>query len=238
MNLKDRKNELQKIALDTFSNGGQMYRLIKEGYLDHIIAKINDKKTITNSKAIVKKGFLTGNEQFLDILAELLFYFETNFISLKRKEWYLSCMLENNVPEFLLCKKYWGDNSFIPYFEYNMRKLFVENLYENIKFIYYEYEDFFKKLNISDTMSLENIESVNNLYQFVVDLIWCNCQSNQYALNSVFSNHKYRINDLIKKTDKSFDEASQIIKTNYSIHWDMLISKYNKNIDIVKKLIY
>ncbi len=234
MNKNERKAILKEIALKNFSNGGRIYQLIEDGCFDKIIKKINDEKTFTNSKAIVKKGYLTGNEQFLDILNELIFYFESSFLVLQRKDWFLSCILENKIPEFLLCKKYWGDNNHIPYFQYNMRKLFVENAYNNILYIYDEHTEFFKKLNITKSMDLSELSNVNILYYFIIELIWCNCNSNQYSFNSIFSNYEYNLNKLIKKSKKDYNDANKLVKSNYSIHWEMLIKQYNKNIKTVK----
>lgn len=68
MTLEERKKELKKLALKNAFNGGTIYKMINEGKVDHIIKEINDEKTIPNVTCMVKKGYLTGNEQFLEIL--------------------------------------------------------------------------------------------------------------------------------------------------------------------------
>jgi len=237
MTLNERKEILKEIALNNYSNGGQIYRLINQGYLDHIINKISDENTITNSTAIVKKGYLTGNEQFIDILAELLHWFESDFITLEHKEWQFHNILEKKIPKFLLCKKYWGNNKYIPYYKKNINKLFVENLYINIKYIYEEFEDFFKSVNINKNMSLNNTNDIDTLLKLMKELIWCNYKQSQYSFDYLFSNYKYRIKDFKIKYKKSNLFAENKIYEIYTMHWNILINGYKKNIEIIKKVI-
>ena len=76
MSKKNRKEELKKLLLnESVGSYGRIYQLIQSGKLDKIIDKITDEKTDTKVSSIVKKGYLTGNEQFLDILS--------NFISIE-----------------------------------------------------------------------------------------------------------------------------------------------------------
>ena len=70
MTLNERKEEIKEIALNNYSNGASIYMLVNNNYLDHIINKINDEKTYQNTLSVVKKGYLTGNEQFVDVLNE------------------------------------------------------------------------------------------------------------------------------------------------------------------------
>ena len=236
-NLTKQKQQLKKLALNNYSNGAEMYRLINEGYLDHIIINITEEKTFTNSKAIVKKGYLTGNEQFIDILAEFLHWFGYYLTVLQHKEWYIANIFENTVPNFLLCKKYWGDNKHIPYYKKNMTKIIVKNFYDNVKFVYDEFEDFFIKANITKTMSLNSNEDLDKLLDFMVELVWCNFKYSQHSFDCIFSNYNYRISDMKKKSKKFKERAEQIVYSNYTTHWDILIRRYNKHIEIFKPII-
>lgn len=237
MTLEERKKELKKLALKNVSNGGTIYKMINEGKVDHIIKEINDEKTIPNVTCMVKKGYLTGNEQFLEILSSLLRYFERSFLSLERKEFHFTNMIKEYVPEFLLCKNYWGDNDFIPYYDHNIKKLLVSNVYENIKFVYEEYKEFFKTNGITLNMSLDKEKDVELLYQFVVNLVWCNCVGSQWYFNSVFANYKTRIIDLIDHNNMSEDNATDIVLREYTIHWNRLIDKYNNKIELVNSFL-
>lgn len=237
MLLEERKNELKNIALKEYSNGYLMFYLIDNGDLDHIIQHITDKKTITNSTAIVKKGYLTGNEQFIDILGEVLYWFESSFPPLKRKEQHIRSIFENQIPKFMLCKKYWGDNSFIPYYKKNIKILFVRNFYENIKFIYDQYEDFFYKYNINNNFSLNNNNHLDTIYNFLIEMIWCNYDTGLLSLNYLFSNYHTSIKNFKNRYKKDKGKTNYYVLQDYINHWEHLIHNYNKNIDIIQKLL-
>lgn len=237
MNLEKRKKELIKIALSKYTNGGIIFILINEGNLDHIISKITDEITPTNSKAIIKEGYLTGNEQFISILTGMISYFSSNFITVKHKENALIYILEKTIPNFMLCKNYWGDNSFIPYYTRNMNKLFVKNFYDNIKFIYDEYSDFFKSVNISINLKTNKIKDVNLLLDFMIRLVWCNCTFNQFSIDYIFSNYKFRIEQMKANYKKKRINADYLIYQDYIMHWDSLIKGYKKNIEYIEKIL-
>lgn len=237
MNLEKRKKELIEIAISKYTNGGIIFILINEGHLDHIINKITDEITPTNSKAIIKKGYLTGNEQFINVLSEMISYFSDIFCTIKHKEIALEFILEQTTPNFLLCKKYWGDNSFISYYTKNMNILFVKNFYDNIKFIYYEYFDFFQSINIEDNLKLNKTKDVNLILDFMIKLIWCNCERNQYSINYIFSNYKLYIIKLKNKYKNKRIHKYRLVYDDYIMHWDLLISEYKKNIEHIEKIL-
>lgn len=231
MNLNERKEELKQLALASKSNGAIIFQLINENVLDVVISKINDKKTNTVVTSLVKKGYLTGNEQFIDILSEFIYYYEKWFAPLSNKKVYIALILEKKSPKFLVCKNYWGDNNFIPYYQFNMKKVIVENMYDNIKFIYSEFSDFFKELGIEKRMSLNNIKSLDLLFSFIVGLVWCNYD--EYALFYVFDNYK---NVIAEINNPSFSEQEKITYTyiDFCSKWEILIDNYQKRIEIVR----
>ena len=73
MTLNERKEEIKEIAINNYSNGASIYTLVNNNYLDHIINKITDEKTYPNTLSFVKKGYLTGNEQFVDVIHSTIF---------------------------------------------------------------------------------------------------------------------------------------------------------------------
>lgn len=232
MNLNIRKEELKKIALSEKSNGSVVYQLINDGVLDLVIKKIDDRKTKTIVTSIVKKGYLTGNEQFIDVLCEFIHNFERWFAPLPNKKSYIGLILDYKAPKFLLCKNYWGNNDFIPYYQFNMKKVVVENMYDNIKFIYNEYKDFFKSVGISDRLSLKNSKSLNILFKFMQELVWCNYK--EYALFYVFDNYKNVIKENVSN-ERTIEEIEKNILNSFNIQWDTLISNYQEKINLVKK---
>ena len=66
---KNRKKDLMDLVLKKGSAiNGILYKIIQNGYLDKVINKITDERVKTPTTSITKKGYLTGNEQFLDSL--------------------------------------------------------------------------------------------------------------------------------------------------------------------------
>ena len=51
--------------------------LLEKNILEKLITNINDTKTITNTRCLskTKKGYLTGNEQFLMLLDDFIYMF-------------------------------------------------------------------------------------------------------------------------------------------------------------------
>lgn len=233
MDLKQRKELLKELSLHSKSNGAIIYQLIKDGVLDCVINTIDDRKTKI-FKSVIKKGYLTGNEQFIDILSEFIYNFEKWFAPLCNKKTYIGLILDYKVPKFLLCKNYWGNNDFIPYYQFNMKKIIVENMYDNIKFVYDEYQEFFKSIGISNRMSLKNSKSLNILFKFMQELVWCNYD--EYALFYVFDNYKHIIEDA-PINGKTPEEIKTIIWNSYDVQWDILIKNYLDSVDNIRKIL-
>lgn len=234
MELEVRKNELRELALNSKSNGSMIYQLINDGVLDCVINKIDDRKTKTIVTSLVKKGYLTGNEQFIDILSEYIYNFERWFAPLCNKKAFIGLSLDYKSPKFLLCKNYWGNNVFIPYYQFNMKQTIIANMYDNIKFIYDEYKDFFKSIGISNRMTLKNGKSVEKLFKFMQELIWCNYD--EYALFYAFDNYKHIIEETIIK-EKTAEEIKNIIWNSFDDQWSRLITNYLNKINTVKKIV-
>ena len=232
MSLEERKEVMKQIALEEYNNGGQVYRIIDTGYIDHIIEKVTDKKTKPNVKSVVDRD-LTGEEQFVMLLSETLYYIENSISSLKHVEMNLVNMLEDKVPEYLLSKKYWGDNSNIPYFTYNIKKLMVENFYENIRYMYLDHAEMFKEEGITTDLDLENEEDVELIFQYLVKLVWCN-YDHQFNIGNLFINHNLYGKDIKNKTK---EETEAIVHRYYDSQFDMLEDYYFSRINAVNNLL-
>ena len=235
--LKINNKEIKEIALNNYSNGASIYMLVNNNYLDHIINKINDEKTYPNTLSVVKKGYLTGNEQFVDVLNETLFYFNSCFLPLEHKETHFANLLENYIPQFLLCKKYCGNNKYIPYYRKNMQKLIAKNFYENIKYIYEDYTDFFNNINITNTLTLNTSEELEKIVTLMEEFVWCNCKYKQFSLSYLFTNHKCYEKSIKKRYFNKKLDVKKVVYKDYCMHWEILINQYKKNINYVKKFL-
>ena len=214
MEFVKRKEELKKLALNAGSKGAYVYQLIDSGKIDHIINKLNDKITLTNTKVLpnTMKGYLTGNEQFIDIFVETLHYYELSFAFLDNKEEYIELLLLNNTPSFLYAKKYWGNNKYIDYYKYNIKRFLVENMYSNIKSVYSNFKNFFEMNNINSKMDLNQEQDVDILFEFMLALSRRN--NGKDSIRYLFIDS----NKLLSKSD-----IDSLI-----INWENLINGYKR----------
>lgn len=224
-NLEERKEIICKLALEQYDVGALIYKYVKDGSLDHIISKITDVKTKTIKTSFVPKGYLTGEEQFVDVLSQFITRFNHYFAPIEHKGVVIQEILESQVPKFLLCKNYVGDNSFIPYYQFNMKQCMVNNFYKNIKVIDDTYSEFFKYFGITKNMSLKNGKTVDLLFDLLHEMVWCNYD--EYGVYNLFSDYETMI-----KENKNEGYKNALMSNSY-LHWSILIKNY---IDRVKNV--
>ncbi len=227
-----RKEQLKKLALKKSDNGGRIYQLINKNILDKAIELITDEKTPTIITSLVKKGYLTGNEQFIDMLNNFIYYFDSKFPTICHKDLMLEFILENQVPEFLLCKKYWGDNNNMQYFINSMDKAIVNNFYETILFIDDRvlFKPFIKNLQSID---LDNNDDLESIMKFLKSLLWTNI--NNFSTLYLFQNFHLNLKKFQRKNkDKNPLEVYYHVINEMKIHYEMLIDSYYKNKGILK----
>ena len=225
----DSRNLLGHLALSYCSNGGVIYKLIDEGMIDHLINKIGEEETIPNVKSLIKKD-LTANEQFLMLLDQTISYIELHLPVLCDMWVNLGNMLEGNYPEYLLSKKYWGDNKNIEYFDFGIKSLLVTNFYKNIKKIYKFHRKMFNSAGITSRMSLEDTIDVDKLFNFLVRLIWCN-YDRQYNIKSLF------VNSDLYAADYQTSQRDILTRNYLNSNYDLLEYNYESRIKTVNKLL-
>ena len=113
-------------------------------------------------------------------------------------------------------------------YNFEIRKILVENMYENIKFIsgWDKNRVFFEKLGINRNLSLENKKDVDLLYDFLVKLV--QKKGNKTNIGYVFFNHKSREfyrKDTLKSQGKNVDMKKIIFETldNFLFEWYFLL---------------
>lgn len=238
MRKKSRKEDLKNLLLkESVGSYGRIYQLIQTGKLDKIIDKITDEKTDTKVSSIVEKGYLTGNEQFLDILSNFISFFDRSFPPIAYKDYLLESIFENkDIPEFLLSKKYWGDNDNITYFTYHIKRYIVSNfrdiLYQTKSELNSSIWNYFgDKLNID----LNDEKAVDRLFSKMQELCWTNV--NCYSIIYMFGNWSIlftKIGNTMKRKDKSLIEAVKIVNDNFVTHIEIIYDNYLKNKKLLK----
>lgn len=228
MNIIERKRELRKIIRKDYNlNNATILLLINNGKLDHVIQLLDDENTITNTTCLVRKGYLTSEEQFIEILHHIIYRFYVDFWFLKKYGNYIMESIlcyEETIP-LLLTKKYLGDNQFIPYYQIEFKKICIINFYKILKFIncseivYSFLQDY--EIDIQN-FKLDEIQDVTKLYNALRLICLCNC--NSYGLLYLFDpymNEKTKlmyqtqIEELVEKTYKIKDIATNFLEAIY-----------------------
>lgn len=227
-----------KLALNSnIINDAFIYKLLRNKVLDNYIIKLNNYKIITNTKTIIKKGYLTADEQFIDLLNNFFVYLDEDFYFLGRsKNFIIETILKyKNNNKFLLCKNYWGDNNFIPYFKYNIKRFVITGFYNNIKTLIDESKDIkelirFEKININK-ISLKHIKDVDKLYKLLKFLTLCN--SNKYCLLYLFTDFNTSVNEIKETSNFTMNKVIKANKKQYILQWEMIIKNYYKKKDAI-----
>lgn len=213
--LKERKKKIIKLLNIDFNDVNILiYMLIKKNNLDNLISKLDDVNTPTNCTSIVKKGYLTSEEQFLSILYNFIHHINTDFWFMNNyRISFIKTILSNDEAEnLLLTKKYFHDNNNIPYYKYHFHKTTILNFYNIIikipqtKII----KCFLKKHNIDDInkININNAEDVEKIYK-ILKLI-CICNNDRFALLYLFES---KVND--KMIDMLKIQLETLIKRTY-----------------------
>ena len=203
MQFNKRKKKLLKLLEKDFSEHSALsYLLIRTGKLDNVIKKMNNEITIPNATCLVKKGYLSSEEQFIDVLYHVIRRINVNFWFLTEKNTIIEAILnfDETLP-LLLNKNYVGNNDFIPFYNYHTEKACVCNFYKILKFIDRSIliDNFLKdnKINI-DKFNLNSEKDVEKLFNLLRLICICNC--NSYHLFYIFSDNMNERNKNMYKT--------------------------------------
>lgn len=238
---KNRKEDLMNLVLKKGSAiNGILYKIIQNGYLDKVINKITDDKVITPTTSITKKGYLTGNEQFLDILNSFVIYFDRIFTPVMYKEACVSFVLEKETPKFLSSKKYCHDNDNLEDFIKEYKRLMVNNVANTLPAIY-DYLDpkVMKEFKLEPLMNINDDVVVERLLRFMIAMSWSNVD--EYAIISLFSSIKVALNKV--KPSKKNDNKEEVIKNmngvinHYAMHYSIMIENYKKKRKYINKIV-
>ncbi len=242
--LETRKDKMLGIVFngDFNSNDAIIYKFLLSSTLDELIGRLNDKKTKCIKSTIcnyTKKGFLTSEEQFLDLLNNFIIRFKTDFYFLGCDDIYiLKLVLENRKNDnFFLSKNYWGNNDFIKYYKYNMKKYIVTPFYENLKSIV-EVSDkvkyFLKEKGIDmKKVSLRHYDDVNKLYEILRELSASNPST--WSLLFLFDSLKKQILEM--KDEVDIKHRSMRLLENYALQYEITIKNYYSKKDAISILL-
>lgn len=143
------------------------------------------------------------------------------------------------INKFILCKNYWGDNEFIPYFVYNIRRLIITGFYKNIKKLENKSDDLKQLLKANNinlkTMKLKNKKDINILYHLLKLISICN--ANDFCLIYLFYDFNYSMNDLKETYNLDKNKSLVISEKQYITQWEFIIKNYDKKKDAFSSII-
>lgn len=213
---------------------GDIIALLDTDCLDNVINRITKDKTILNCNSINKKSYLTGEEQFIDLLSNFIYYFRMMLPTIVHNNMCIYNIFKNQVPTILLNKDYYHDNKNEGYNK-EFKKLIVRNMYDNIKILYPNFSNkVWKKFKISDNMDIGNDKDVDTLFNFMRLLTWSNI--NEYAILYLFDSLTFAIYDMMKKRKIGYDEALNSIGKHYYIQYEIMIDNCLKKYKLIEKL--
>lgn len=235
-----RKEKMLKIVFngDYSSNDALIYKFLVNSTLDKLIKKLEDGKTECIKSTIcnyTRKGYLTSEEQFLDLVNNFIVTFKINFYFLGCHDTLiLQIILESEKnSDFLLSKNYWGNNDNIPYFKYNIKKYIITPFYDNLKSIVKisdNVEYFLKEKNIKiNKIDLKKEKDVNKLYELLRELSVCNPS----AWCSLFLFRGLQDQIVEMKNEPNIEYRSIKMLENYAIQYEIAIKNYYEKKDAI-----
>lgn len=207
--------KLEKLILKNYTEINIIiYFLLVNHKLDNIIEKLDEQEVILEQSSVIKKGYLTSEEQLLDTLKYLIDCFDNEFWFIKtNRNIIIDCLIHSpRAKELIYSKKYIGDNQYIDYFFELFQNIMIDNFKKILLYSNIDLKELFQKNHI------QNLNDEKNIYRFLKLICLCNCTS--YNLIYLFDNHINTIGKdfclmqleiLLNRTYKLQDDALSFI---------------------------
>ena len=235
--MNDSNNYIQKYEQEEhYSYAYIIKHLLEKNILEKLITNINDTKTITNTRCLskTKKGYLTGNEQFLMLLDDFIYMFKDDFYFLNKIDLFIieSLLKNSKYNKYLLCKKYIGNNKFINFFNNNYKKNVIYGFCKSLKKLAPSSNKIQQFIIDSNIKQLSVDKNFDQLFNILLELSLCNIK--MFNIPYLFEDVDTYINE--KKLLYKGDILTLKIATYnfYIAEWEMMIDNYYKKIEAVK----
>lgn len=239
--MNNKTEQLKQEIINNEINYQYLYLIMKyinNGSLNNLINNISNTKTKLKITSITKKNYLTANEQFLALVNNFIYHFKEQFYFLNNNcDYIIELLLQNEkYTDYLLCKKYIGDNENIDFFTFNIKRLIVHGFYINLKKLSKKSE-IIKKLAKDNNINLKqnlinNKKEINKLYELLIKISICNAKE----LNNIllFENIKQYTNKILENNNNTNIKKS--ILNHYITNWENMIKNYYQKKEIIKLL--
>ena len=235
--MKTLNTKKEQIKIDSLKKGkitgAILYQLVDSGKLDELIKRLSTEKVIHNTKCLHGKSYFTYSEQFVSIFENFMCTFERDFISLgTHKTIVLENLFENSNPDFLLSKKYWGNNDYIDYYRKSIFKFITYGFYKNINLMYGDLNKQFKALEIEENIDLDKDNNLVGLYNQLILLSWAS--KNCFNRSLLFLDYEKYCNGINKNVDDKIRNATLDF---YLVQWEIMLEKYVNNRETILKML-
>lgn len=213
--IRKKKEKLEKLILNNYTEINIIiYFLLVNHKLDNIIEKLDEEEVVLEQACVIKKGFLTSEEQLLDTLKYLIDCFDNEFWFIKtNRNIIIDCLVNSpKAQELIYSKRYIGDNQYLDYFFELFQNIMVDNFKKILLYSTIDLKEVFLKNNIKD------LDDIKNIYKLLKLTCLCNCTS--YNLIYLFDNHintsgknfcLMQLEILLNRTYKLKDDALNFI---------------------------
>ena len=162
-----KKEKLEKLILNNYTEINIIiYFLLVNHKLDDIIDKLDEKEVILEQSSVVKKGYLTSEEQLLDTLKYIIDCFDNEFWFIKtNRNIIIDCLIHSSkAQELIYSKKYVGDNQHLDYFFGLFQEIMIDNFKKILLYSTIDLQEIFEKNKIKD---LDDKKEMNFLRQWL-----------------------------------------------------------------------
>jgi len=241
MKITNNKSKIEQLKEEMLKNNQTInynyliIKLLNNGNINKLVNKITNTKVKINITSLIKKDYLSGNEQFLSLLSNFIYTFKESFYFLNNNfDCIVELLLQNEkYTKYLLCKKYIGNNEYLPYFSYNIKRLIVYGFYNNIKKLSKK-SDLIKKFTKDNKINLrknliDSQKGLEILYYALLKLSICNATE----LNNIllFEDINHYTSQAIKNYKNNINTTKSMIQKHYIREWEIMINNYYEKID-------
>lgn len=195
MNKKNKKKEIEKILEEqNYANDVLIYKLLKKGHLDNLISKLDNEKAICNFNCLVKKGYLTAEEQFISLLDNFIVHLNATFSTIEYTYIYMMLeeMIKSKYCDIFFAKHYWGNNDYLKEYRMEFDKIIIDPFINNLSYLSQKYYDTSLAKTIKNiitkekNINLDNPETVDNTITFLKNVLSSNPEHLHFSAMYLF----------------------------------------------------
>ncbi len=233
-----KKQKIKKIIFkNNVRNSAIIYKLYINNELKPLLNRIKPGNVKVKYNRVIKKLYITAEEQFITTLDCFITYFQNHFSFIRSAdiELILPLLFKSKYCDIFFCKYNKNEDKFIGYYINHFKKIITDHFANNLMLL----STFMQiKLDLTDDFNIKKIDFdnqdiVDKLFEFLIDLVYCNNDIYDiYCLFESIYNYERR---LLSKKRNILDVDEACLKY-YSIKWESNLDNYYKKIDFIRQI--